>query len=1209
MSTESSFGYVQCSSCNEKITDQFWMLSENKFCSACHSKSLGSKTTKKKLPTCANKVCRTRLKYGSKLHPKTKEEVCLSCYCYYKRKGKDREVIRVRGDYKNRLAQVFTQEEPLQDNYLEKLQSMPTTVEVIKVNHMGGGSDQKLDSIEDFEKRPSDFNADLEDVALVNLEQLEFSIEEKFDVFVSDKLRRNFITSDHLAYSQHNELSKTENAPEASPLKSNFDEFKEDRGFESFKDGDGHLSPTPEIDKDDDVSDSDSSPYSSTSLESSESSEDSTDSESDDENYTMERTLEASSTVTQDNKALSPTFCSIPSFHSILIPDTKSGSFREDVTRPVGRMNTAEDSMEVDIPVQLELKEPANNTQITHENPTQEPPKENEYKTVCYDPQSEVPIGKKIMSAIDEVAEYNESEEQAPELISSKSIPSSKRRTKSPDKEENIGISYKEKTCANTFCKQPLFSKKKYFHPVTKVKICRTCYDYYRRNERDRDVTIMRRRREKHETNCANVYCKQPLLPKRNARHPVTQERICQTCCMYYKRNGKDRGFTTLKIREREKDGKSKIIEIFFFPISFPFSCANMFCQRLCTDLTFAYKHLWLLKKLLWMTPFLNYWIVQNYIDTILNCCSIPSCHSLLPLDSTAFHLPSTGMLVCSDCYKLYLKNEYERVIAAERGAVNKKSECNLSLQEDCKSSVENLEEDSMEVESPVEQWNMPAVNTQMYHVPNLSNTTLQCSEEYNSIPPYRYQESNVVCNDNAYQIPSYQPEIYLSSRGVDFSENSAEAITYTTLEPASSSTCPLEAPITDNPVNSCQEETIAYPPEMQERETESDKNSETQEPQNKNIQEGQKCANNVCKSALFPQKGRTHPVTKEKICKPCYDYRRKSGKDRKVIVTRRKREEHETHCANAYCKKPLLPKQNALHPVTQKRVCKTCYDYHKNTGKDRKVIVTRRQREKHETHCANAYCKQPLIPKKNALHPVTQERVCQNSKTQEPQSETIHPNKTDDPYKKRPKQKFSDGEKCTNTVCQQLLLPKHFRPHPVTKEKICIHCYYHYKKYGKDREVIITHRKREKHETNCTNTICKQPLKRTYRHPVTQKIICPACLSYYQRNGRDREVIKTRRKKEQHETHCANKFCKKFLLPKRSVVHPVTKERICDNCYHYYKRNGSDREVIAEKVKKVDRDRYESGSDTMSISSDDSSIEESSESDCESDSTETDCE
>ena len=143
---------------------------------------------------------------------------------------------------------------------------------------------------------------------------------------------------------------------------------------------------------------------------------------------------------------------------------------------------------------------------------------------------------------------------------------------------------------------------------------------------------------------------------------------------------------------------------------------------------------------------------------------------------------------------------------------------------------MENLEEDLMEVESPVEQWNMPAVNTQMYPIPNLSNTKLQYSEEYNyrydssSIIPYQYKESNVLFNNDAYQIPSYQPEIYLNSSGVDFSENSAEAITYTTLEPASSSTCPLEAPITDNPGISCQEETVAYPPEMQERETESDK-------------------------------------------------------------------------------------------------------------------------------------------------------------------------------------------------------------------------------------------------------------------------------------------------------------------------------------------------------------------------------------------------
>ncbi|KAF1754957.1 hypothetical protein GCK72_021523 [Caenorhabditis remanei] len=344
--------------------------------------------------------------------------------------------------------------------------------------------------------------------------------------------------------------------------------------------------------------------------------------------------------------------------------------------------------------------------------------------------------------------------------------------------------------------------------------------------------------------------------------------------------------------------------------------------------------------------------------------CSIPSCHSLLPPDSTAFHLPSTGMLVCCVCYKLYLKNEYERVVAAERGAVNKKSECSLPLPEACKSSVGNnsaavfdLEEDSMEVESPVEQWSMSTAETQICPIPNLSNTRLQCSEEYDSIPPYQYQESNVLCNNDVYQIPSYQSEINFNSSNVDFSENSAEILTYTTLESASSSTCPLEIPITENPGINCQEESIAHPAGEQQKEAQSDKNSETQEPQKENIQKGEKCANNVCKQTLIMEKIYVHPVTKEKICKICYNYYKRNGRDREVIITCR-REKLETHCSNTFCKQALVPRNIRYHSITKEKICSACFDYYKRNGRDREVIRTYKKREKHETNSCYHYFK-----------------------------------------------------------------------------------------------------------------------------------------------------------------------------------------------------------------------------------------------------------
>ncbi|KAF1754960.1 hypothetical protein GCK72_021526 [Caenorhabditis remanei] len=491
--------------------------------------------------------------------------------------------------------------------------------------------------------------------------------------------------------------------------------------------------------------------------------------------------------------------------------------------------------------------------------------------------------------------------------------------------------------------------------------------------------------------------------------------------------------------------------------------------------------------------------VTQDNEATPLTFCSIPSCHSLLPPDSTAFHLPSTGMLVCSDCYKLYLKSEYEKVIAAERGT--EKSVENNSA------AVSDLKEGSIEIESSVEQWSMSTTETQICPIPtfelnliesdaNQSNTILQCSEEYNSIPPYQYQESNVLSNNDAYQIPSYQPEIYVNSSGIDFSENSLETITYTTLEPASRGSCPLEAPITDNPSISCQEESIAYPQEKQQKETESDKNSETQEPQKENIQEGQKCTVTTCKVKLYLWENYIHPVTKEKICTTCYSYYKRFGKDREETITKkiRGRKKHFLEgqkCANNVCKRTLLLGKTNVHPVTKEKICKICYNYYKRTGRDREVIITCGRREKHETHCANTFCKQALIPQNTRIHSITKEKICS------------------------------------------------------------------------------------------------------------------ACFDYYKRNGRDREVIRTYKKREKHETNCANTSCQQQLRPQQWGSHPVTKEKICRPCYDYFKRHGRDREVVAAKLKKLDRDRTESGSDTMSISSDDSSIEESSESDCESDSSE----
>ncbi|KAF1754959.1 hypothetical protein GCK72_021525 [Caenorhabditis remanei] len=605
--------------------------------------------------------------------------------------------------------------------------------------------------------------------------------------------------------------------------------------------------------------------------------------------------------------------------------------------------------------------------------------------------------------------------------------------------------------------------------------------------------------------------------------------------------------------------------------------------------------------------------VIQENEASPQTFCSIPSCHSLFTSDSTAFHLPSTGMLVCSDCYKLYLKSEYEKVIAAERGAVNEKSECDSPLPEACKSSVEdnlvfNLEEESMEVESPVEEWNMPAAKTQIYPIANQSNTEFQYSEEYNYgvdpslLLPYSYQESNILCNIDAYQNPSYQPKIYFNSSGINFSENSAKILTYTTLEPASSSTCPLETPITDNPGISCQEETIAYPPEMQERKTESDKNSETQEPQSENIQKGQNCANEYCKQKLLPKRNALHPVTQKRVCQTCQTYYKRNGKDRELTTTR-KTENDETKnslsetqesqsetiqesqkCANNICKQTLLLGKISVHPVTKEKICRPCYDYHRKTGRDRlKVIVTRKKREEHETHCANPYCKQPLLPRRNALHPVTQKRVCpacciyyeRNGRDRGFMTLKI-------------RKRESHETNCANNLCQQLLLPKHFRPHPVTKEKLCI-CVY--------QRGNLRHPETGKWiYSNCLRRYFVGSGKWSAKGEK-------ACYAYHKKNGKDREKVWTAsRRVNETKGFTVIKLKEKKRNNSRQAEGMFSSE-------NNEKHDVDDQKMVGTKLKELDCDRYGSLSDMMSISSGDDSREESSESDCESDLSEMDFE
>ncbi|EFP01842.1 hypothetical protein CRE_23520 [Caenorhabditis remanei] len=408
----------------------------------------------------------------------------------------------------------------------------------------------------------------------------------------------------------------------------------------------------------------------------------------------------------------------------------------------------------------------------------------------------------------------------------------------------------------------------------------------------------------------------------------------------------------------------------------------------------------------------------------------------------------------------------------------------------------------------------------------------------------------------------------------------SSESSCSTPLKPVSSISSPVEKEITEDPSNICEELNSDTSPEKtpnslnscsiesQESENEGLQESPYEKGRERNLFEGQNCANAFCKVELL-KNIRTHPITNEKICRICHNYYKAHGKDREVIVTKRRREKHETNCANTICKQTLHPQHFNVHPATKEKICTACYMYYKRNGKDREVIKIVRRREKHETNCANTFCKQTLHSRNCNVHPVTKEKICHTCyvyyKINGKHREVI----------KTVRRREKHETNCANTFCKVELL-KNVKLHPVTKKKVCSICYTYYKRNGKDREVIITKRRREEHETNCANTFCKQTLHRRNIsiHPVTKEKICSACYAYYRRNGKDRTIIQKIR--EDHEKICANTFCKQTLLPGKSGIHPVTKEKICKVCYYYHKRNGRDREVIREKTEEKRPEKHQ---------------------------------
>ncbi|KAF1754965.1 hypothetical protein GCK72_021531 [Caenorhabditis remanei] len=729
--------------------------------------------------------------------------------------------------------------------------------------------------------------------------------------------------------------------------------------------------------------------------------------------------------------------------------------------------------------------------------------------------------------------------------------------------------------CANNLCKGTLFPRNIRYHPITKEKICRTCYNYYIKEGKDRGTEG---RKEQYEISCANTFCKKLIHPKNLRTHPVTETKICYSCYIYYKRNGRDR--EVIQIHTRRKEHETN--------------------------------------------------------------CSIPSCHSLITPDSASFHLPSTGMLVCCNCYKLYLKSEYERVIAAERLAVNEKSECDSPLPEGCKSSVGNnsapvsdLNEDLIEIESSDDQAS-----------PNISEDIVEeCPVQLDLENPAQITHENII----------QEPPKETCEKCMELIRRKPIMFVKLGVRTKLCHDCykiVRSAPQSEEPVG-------------QEVAASRSKKCTTC---NKSKKRKRKVFAGQQKNKL-----RTHPETGELTCRGCLmKYYRNEKQKEKMFgrvpntnnsqedtlqgdnneeqVDGRQETEQNTPCASSSqeCESKSLTNVSSASPTTIPNNITSDYSNHiqpvnhnhgtqwhfsdiyrsqqlkdsqeYNFDHDPNPIpplqyqeptniadnyMDKREAYHHEMHFNSSYgISNTYQPQHGYAFPIdasedSAETVSYTTLEAVPSISSSFVRKDLEHFvdncEKLNDDNFSDqAEKDTQVDNSCPIDACDFQSESIQKQP--------------DEE---ENKELSPEKENCANTICRSTLlpQKNAVHPVTKEKICTACFNYYKRNGRNREVIVTKRRREKHETHCANTLCKQLLLQGRNVVHPATKERICDLCYDYFKRNGRDREVVAGKVKKFKRDKYESESDTTSISSDDSSIEESSESDSDSDSSEMDCE
>ncbi|KAF1754977.1 hypothetical protein GCK72_021543 [Caenorhabditis remanei] len=211
-----------------------------------------------------------------------------------------------------------------------------------------------------------------------------------------------------------------------------------------------------------------------------------------------------------------------------------------------------------------------------------------------------------------------------------------------------------------------------------------------------------------------------------------------------------------------------------------------------------------------------------------------------------------------------------------------------------------------------------------------------------------------------------------------------------------------------------------------------------------------------LCTNCNLNPASKSHQITGAIVCPACYKYRQRTGCDRTNFsksVPRKKSSEKIANQPPELCPICQINKTGAFHPSTRQRVCRTCYGYYRKHGKDRadfsrnkpygkcKLVVVEQPKKQKKVPvmtepavCSIPVCKKFIPVGHGIKHPRTQLLICRSCFFF---------------YKKygveRTIQQVFD--ECTN--CK---ISRKDRPHPKTGEPLCRACHTHYRRTGHDR-------------------------------------------------------------------------------------------------------------------------------------------------------------